>query len=439
MAFPKVVKVEQSFPRPRVEDVGEALKQECAREEVSSRIKPGMEVAITAGSRGIANIDQILGSLVEELKGMGASPFIVPAMGSHGGATAEGQVEVLESLGVTEEAVGAPIRSSMEVVRLGETERGVPVYMDKNASEADGVVVCGRVKLHTDFRSDLESGLLKMASIGLGKHEQALALHGYGVKGIKDYMVEVAEEVLASGKVLFGVGIVENAYEETAVIEAIPPENIVEREKVLLAESAKSMPKLPVSEMDILFVDELGKDYSGTGMDTNVIGRFRILDVEEPEEPSARYVVVSDVSEGSHGNALGVGLADLTTSRLFEKIDLEAMNQNVITSTFLERAKVPMVLDNDREALEVAMRCNWGIPPEDTRFVRIQNTLGLRYVYLSENLLEEALQGGNVEVVEEAREMEFDGEGYFLPFEREDGEWGAGTLSGRDDGYYTQL
>ena len=437
MAFPKVVKVEQSFPRPRVEDVGEALKQECAREEVSSRIEPGMEVAITAGSRGIANIDAILRALVEELKGMGASPFIVPAMGSHGGATAEGQVEVLESLGITEESVGARIRSSMEVVRLGETERGVPVYMDKIASEADGVVVCGRIKLHTDFRSDLESGLLKMASIGLGKHEQALALHGYGVEGIKDYMVEVAEEVLASGKILFGVGIVENAYEETAVIEAIPPENIVEREKALLEESAKSMPKLPVSEMDILFVDELGKDYSGTGMDTNVIGRFRILDVEEPEEPSARYVVVSDVSEGSHGNALGVGLADLTTSRLFEKLDLEAMNQNVITSTFLERAKVPMVLGSDQEALEVAMRCNWGVPPEDTRFVRIQNTLGLRYVYLSENLLDEALQSGNVEVVEEAREMEFDGEGYFLPFERVDGERGA--VSGRDDGYYTQL
>ena len=222
-------------------------------------------------------------------------------MGSHGGATAEGQVEVLESLGVTEESVGAGIRSSMETIELGETDRGVPVYMDKIASEADGVIVCGRIKLHTDFRSDVESGLLKMASIGLGKHAQALALHAYGVEGIKDFMVEAAEEVFASGKVVLGVGIVENAYEETAMIEAIPPDKIVGREKELLEESAKLMPKLPVSDMDILFVDELGKDYSGTGMDTNVIGRFRILGVEEPETPSARYIVVSDVSEASHG------------------------------------------------------------------------------------------------------------------------------------------
>lgn len=440
MAFPKVVKIEQSFPRPRVEDIEEAIREECAKQEVSSRVEPGMEVAITAGSRGIANIDLILAALVKELKEMGARPFVVPAMGSHGGATAEGQVEVLESLGVTEESVGAPIRSSMEVVELGETERGVSVYMDKVASEADGVIVCGRIKLHTDFRSDLESGLLKMASIGLGKHEQALALHAYGVQGIRDYMVEAAEEILASGKVLFGVGIVENAYEETAIIEAIPPQNIVEREKALLEESAKSMPKLPVSDIDVLFVDELGKDYSGTGMDTNVIGRFRILDVEEPEEPSARYVVVSDVSDGSHGNALGVGLADLTTSRLYEKIDHEAMNQNVITSTFLERAKVPMVLGNDQEALEVAMRCNWGVPPEDTRFVRIQNTLDLRHVYLSENLLEEALQSGNVALVEEAREMRFDAEGYFVSFESADEKRGVGTASGSpDDGYYTSF
>ena len=438
MAFPKVVKVRQDFPRPRVEDVEQALRKQFEKDEITSRIEPGMEVAITAGSRGIANIDGILRSLVKLLKEAGAEPFIVPAMGSHGGATAEGQVEVLESLGVTEESVGAGIRSSMETVELGETDRGVPVYMDKNASEADGVVVCGRIKLHTDFRSDVESGLLKMASIGLGKHAQALTLHAYGVEGIKDFMVEAAEEVFASGKVVFGVGIVENAYEETAMIEAIPPGKIVGREKELLEESAKLMPKLPVSDMDILFVDELGKDYSGTGMDTNVIGRFRILGVEEPEAPSARYIVVSNVSEASHGNALGVGLADLTTQRLFEKIDLEAMNQNVVTSTFLERAKVPMVLDSDEEALEVAMRCNWGTPPEDTKFVRIPNTLELRYVYLSENLVEEALQNDNVELVEEAGEMEFDQDGYFAPLEKGD-ERGAATASGQDDGYHTNF
>jgi hypothetical protein len=436
MQFPKVVKVRQDFPRPRVEDVGEALREQCEREEIRSRIEAGMEVAITAGSRGISGIDKVLHSLVRILKDAGATPFIIPAMGSHGGATAEGQVEILSSLGVTEESVGAPIRSSMEVVELGETGSGVPVYMDRIASEVDGVVIVGRIKQHTDFRSEIESGLLKMSAIGLGKHAQALALHAHGVKGIKDYMVEAGTKVFESGKVLFGVAIVENAYEETAMIEAIPPERVVEREAELLEESAKLMPGLPVSGMDVLFVDELGKNFSGTGMDTNVVGRFRILGVEEPESPEAKYLIVSDVSEASHGNALGVGLADFTTQRLFEKIDYEAMNQNVLTSTFPERAKIPMVLASDREALKAVIRCNWGVEPEDTRFVRIPNTLHLRYAYLSENLLEEALANGNVEVVEEAAELEFDEDGYFTSFDAGDREQTVGVSSNWDDGYY---
>ncbi|CAN5663797.1 lactate racemase domain-containing protein [soil metagenome] len=435
MAFPKVVKVRQDFPRPRVEDIEQTLQEQFEKEEIASRVEPGMEIALTAGSRGIANVDVILRSLVMLLKETGAKPFIVPAMGSHGGATAEGQVEILESLGVTEDSVGAEIRSSMETVELGETDRGTTVYMDRHAAEADGVILVGRIKLHTDFRSEIESGLCKMASIGLGKHEQALNLHAYGVEGIKDFMVEVAGHVFDSGKVLFGVGIVENAYEETAMLEAIPPADIVEREKELLYESAKLMPKLPVSDIDVLFVDELGKNFSGTGMDTNVIGRFRLIGIEEPDSPSARYVIVSGVSEASHGNATGVGLADFTTSRLFESIDYRAMNQNILTSTFVERAKVPMILDSDHEALEAAIRCNWGVAPEDTRFVRIPNTLELRHVYLSENLVEEALEGGNVEVVEEASELQFGEEGYFIDF-GEDAEGVVRTSSGPDDGYY---
>jgi hypothetical protein len=357
-------------------------------------------------------------------------------MGSHGGATAEGQVEILRSLGVTEESVGAPIRSSMEVVEIGGTESGVPVYMDRIASEADGIVVVGRIKQHTDFRSGVESGLLKMASIGLGKHAQALALHAHGVKGIRDYMVEAGKAVYGSGKVLFGVAIVENAYEETAIIEAIPPERVAEREAELLKESAKLMPRLPVSDIDVLFVDELGKNFSGTGMDTNVVGRFKILGVEEPESPDVKYLIVGDVSEASHGNALGVGLADFTTRRLFEKIDYEAMNQNVLTSTFVERAKIPMIMDNDREAMEAAVRCNWGVEPEDTRFVRIPNTLHLRYAYLSENLLDEALANGNVEVVEDAAEQAFDESGNLTGFDAGDEEQTVAVSSNRDDGYY---
>ncbi|HZA46770.1 MAG TPA: lactate racemase domain-containing protein, partial [Rubrobacter sp.] len=316
MEFPKVVKIRQTFPRPRVEDVEGAVRDQLRREEISSAIRPGMSVAVTAGSRGIAQIDEILRAVIEGLKEMGAEPFIVPAMGSHGGATAEGQVEILASLGVTEESCGAPIRSSMETVEIGETARGIPVFMDRIASEADGVVVVNRIKAHTDFRAEVESGLLKMASIGLGKHAQALALHGYGVEGIRDFMVEVGEEVMDSGHILFGVGIVENAYDEPATIEAIPTREIPRRERELLREYMQMMPVLPISDIDILYVDALGKNYSGTGMDTNVIGRFRILGVDEPETPNVKYLIVGDVSEESHGNALGVGLADLTTERL---------------------------------------------------------------------------------------------------------------------------
>ena len=416
MEFSRVVKVRQKFPRPRVEDIEAALREQLEREEIASIVRPGMSVALTAGSRGIAEINGILRSLVAILQEMGAEPFIVPAMGSHGGATAEGQVEILESLGVTEEYCGAPIRSSMEVVELGETERGVPVYMDRIASEADGVVLVNRIKAHTDFRSTIESGLLKMASIGLGKHKQALALHGYGVQGIRDFMAEVGEKVLESGHVLFGVGVVENAYDEPAMVEAIPPQEIPRREAELLAEYMQMMPGLPVSDVDVLYVDALGKNYSGTGMDTNVIGRFRILGVEEPESPRVKYVIVGDISRESHGNALGMGLADLTTRRLADQVDRKAMNANVITSTFVERAKVPMVLENDEEALETAVRCNWGVPLGQTRFVRIPNTLHLEYLYVSENLVDEVLQNADAEVVGDPEELRFDADGFLEGF-----------------------
>jgi hypothetical protein len=409
--FPKVVKVRQTFPRPRVGDVEGTVREQLRREEIASAVRPGMSVAVTAGSRGIARIDEVLRAVIDGLKEMGAEPFIVPAMGSHGGATAEGQVEILASLGVTEEFCGAPIRSSMETVEVGETGRGIPVFMDKIASEADGVVVVNRIKAHTDFRAEVESGLLKMASIGLGKHAQALALHGYGVEGIRDFMAEVGEEVLDSGHVLFGLGIVENAYDEPAAIEAIPTGEIPRRERELLRGYMGMMPVLPISDIDILYVDALGKNYSGTGMDTNVIGRFRILGVEEPERPNVKYLIVGDVSEESHGNALGVGLADLTTERLVGQIDRNAMNANVVTSTFVERAKVPMVLPTDREALQTAVRCNWGVPPEETRFVRIPNTLHLEHLYVSENLVKEALANSEAEVVSGPEDLRFAADG----------------------------
>lgn len=413
--FPKVALVRREFPRPRVEEVEDELRRQCARPEIRKKLRPGMRVAITAGSRGISDIPKVLETLVGIVRGAGAEPFIVPAMGSHGGATAEGQLEVLESLGVTERSVGAPIRSSMETVEIGRTPHGILVYMDRLAAQADGVVVVGRIKQHTDFHSEIESGLLKMAAIGLGKHAGALELHARGIPGIRDHMVEAGSFVFSSGKILFGVALVENAYEETAILEVILPEAVIEREKALLRRARNLAPKLPAEEIDVLFVDELGKNYSGTGMDTNVIGRYRIPGVEEPESPKVRYIIVGDLSEASHGNALGVGLADFTTKRLFEKMDFAATNQNVLTSTFVERGKIPLILENDREALEAAVRCNWGVPPERARFVRIPNTLDLRYALVSENLLEEVLAAGDAEIVDGPAELSFDGSGNLRP------------------------
>lgn len=415
MKFPRVVKIKQQFHGPVVENIDAEIASQLAGVELDEQIKPGMRIAITAGSRGIANIAEIIRACVNELKKLGANPFIVPTMGSHGGATAKGQVEVLESLGITEEFCGAPILSSMEVVQVGETPAGMPVYLDKNASEADGIILMGRVKVHTDFKSPIgiESGLMKMAAIGLGKHKQALLIHSYGVHGIRDIMPEVAKVLLKKAKILCGVAILENALEQTSIIEAIPTGLIQQREAELLKTSASLMPKLPVEDVDVLLVDEIGKNYSGTGMDTNIIGRIRILGVEEPVSPRIKYIVASNVSEESHGNALGIGLADLTTRRLFNQVNHQKMNENVITSTFLSRAAIPIVLENDREAIAAASRANWGVEPEQMRFIRIPNTLHLEYLYVSETLLPEIADLKHVEVIGEPEEMVFDENGYF--------------------------
>lgn len=416
--LPKMIKIRRHFQAPVIENIEAAVEAEMTKIHASLRIKPGMKIAITAGSRGIANIAKITTAIVAELKRYGTEPFIIPAMGSHGGATAEGQLEVLESLGITEANCGAPIMSSMDTVEIGSTPGGMPVFMDRYAYEADGIVLVGRIKLHTDFKSPvgIESGLVKMAAIGLGKHRQALLLHSYGVHGIRDIMPEVGKVVIHSGQILFALGIVENASEETAILEAIEPDRIFDREQELLKKSAEMYPWLPVEDLDILFVDWIGKNFSGTGMDTNIIGRMRIQGTPEPESPRIKYVIAGDLSEESHGNALGIGLADLTTSRLVNKINRRIMNENVITSTFLHRAAVPIQLDNDRAAIEAALRANWNVAPEHVRMARIYSTLHLEQLYVSEAVYESirSLPGLTAEGAFEP--MAFDEAGNLLPF-----------------------
>lgn len=415
MKLPRMTPVRQHFKGPIVKDIEAEVRSQLSMVGLEGKIVPGMRIALTAGSRGIANIARIIKAVARYVKSLDAVPYIIPAMGSHGGATAEGQVKVLESFGITEAYCEAPIVSSMEVVQIGETERGTPVYLDRCASEGDGIIVIGRVKVHTDFKSPIgiESGIMKMAAIGLGKHKQALALHNHGIQGIRDFMPEVARVTLAKANILCGIAIVENASEQTALIEAIPTSLIEERERELLQISASLMPRLPVQHLDVLHVDRIGKNYSGTGMDTNIIGRMRILGVEEPASPSIKYIIAGDLSDECQGNALGIGLADLTTKRLFEKIDFQKTNENVITSTFLHRAMIPIILENDEEAMKTALRCTWGVASEKARVIRISNTLHLEHLYVSESLLPEIEGMENIEIVGELMEMQFDEEGNF--------------------------
>jgi hypothetical protein len=347
------------------------------------------------------------------VRALGGAPFVVPAMGSHGGGTAEGQVEILAELGVTEERVGAPIRSSMETVVIGQTGDGMAVHFDRNAHAADAVVVVNRVKKHTDITAPLESGLIKMIAIGLGKKAQADLIHAYGAPGLRRYIPEVARIALARAPIALGIATLENGYEETAEIHGWEPDQIEAGERRLLARNKRILPRLPFDEIDVLIVDRMGKEISGTGMDTNVLGRVRIAGERELARPTVRHVIVLDLTEASHGNAIGIGLADLTTERLVAKIDRRATYINGITSGFFERAKIPITLPTDREAVETALE---RLPPERRRaprIARILDTLHLDQFEATPALIAEARQP--LEVVGPARPLVFDGLGRIDP------------------------
>jgi hypothetical protein len=386
--FPELIRVRQHFPRPRLEDIPAGVQTELARCNVT--LPTGGQIAIAVGSRGIANIAQIVRAACDWVRLQGGKPFIIPAMGSHGGATAAGQQAVLEGYGVTEAFTGAPIRASMEVVELPNPGLPVPVYMDQHASAADGVILINRVKPHTDFHSRYESGLMKMIVIGLGKHAQALAIHQYGNYGLRELLPQVAQAVLAQGKILLGLGVVENAYDETQLVRAIPAQHIPDIEPELLALAKGSMPSLPVDEMDVLVIDRFGKDVSGAGLDTNIIGRWMVFGEPEPERPRIKTIVLGDLSSGSHGNAIGMGLADVMTRRVFVKIDWQATYENLYTSTTLFRGRMPVVVENDREGLQYALRGSNVVELAKARVVRIQDTLHLSDMLVSTAVIKAA-------------------------------------------------
>jgi hypothetical protein len=399
--------IRQRFDDSRVKDIRETVRAELGRLSWSA-IQPGQRVAITAGSRGIADIAEILGTIVEFLKSLDADSFLFPAMGSHGGATAAGQVAMLEQLGVTEASVKAPIISSMETEEIGFTEDRVPVFMDKNALAADHIVVVNRIKSHTKFKAPIESGLMKMMAIGMGKLKGAELYHKAAVQyTFFKIITDAARVVMTKAPVICAVGILENAYGETAKIKALKPAEIESKEKDLLLLSKKMMAKLPFNEIDLLIIDEMGKDISGVGIDPNITGRNRDLLGVFSHPVEVKRLFVRDLTDRTKGNAAGIGLADVTTKRLVDKIDYDATYKNCITGISLEKAAVPMYFKNDREAIEVALGSIGLIPAEKSKIVRIKNTLRLDTAEVSEVYAETFQRRPDLEIISGPNAMVF--------------------------------
>ena len=417
MKLPRMIRVKQRFEAPVVNNLPTAITAELDRIDVTSIVGKSSSVAVTAGSRGVADIAVIVEATVDYLKRIGVKPFIVPAMGSHGGATAAGQREILAHYGITEESMGVPIKATMDVVEIGQTADKLPVFLDRYAAQADYIVPLNRIKAHTDFSGSVESGLMKIMAIGLGKQKGANTYHRASVHyGFEHVITTVGSLVLGTGKVAFGIGLIENAYEQTAKVAALRSDELISGERELLIESKALMGRLPFDTLDFLIVDYMGKNISGTGMDTNIIGRrMQTLGIE-PEKPKILRIFVRDVTDASDGNATGIGLADFTTTRFVEKIDRHATYMNGITGLAPQKSRIPFHYDTDREAIEIALQTIGLTSPERASVIRVENTLKLTEVDISESLLEAAKLRSDLEVIGRLSSFEFDSVGNLLPF-----------------------
>jgi hypothetical protein len=407
---PRMVRVAQNFERPRTEDIEAELLRGLESSRVFAAVVPGARVAVAVGSRGIANLPDAARIIVRELKKAGAEPFIVPAMGSHGGATAEGQKALLEHLGITERYTGAPIRSSMEVDRVGISPRfGMPVYIDKNALAADGIVIINRIKAHPAYAGKFESGLVKMTAIGLGKQKQAEIVHNVGAERMDEFVADIGLEALRHIKLIAAVGLVENAFHETARVVVLRKEEIEREEPVLLAESKRLAARFYIDEFEALIIDEIGKEISGAGFDTTIVGRYSSPFLTGG--PKIRRVAVLDITEKSKGYGGGLGMVDFTTRRAFNKFDPEQTYPNTLTSTFTEGVKIPMILKNDRQAVQACVRTCNRMDYRDARIIRIKNTLCMEEISVSENLLDTVRAHPNMRILGEPEELVFDRDG----------------------------
>jgi hypothetical protein len=399
----KLFQVRQIINTESISSVQSALRHELVSKSLNELISPGQKIAITVGSRGIASLVQILRCLVEWLWESGAKPFIVPAMGSHGNADARGQLDILERYGITEKKIGVPVASSMEVVLLEHTAAGAPVYMDKTAYESDGIIVLNRVKPHTTMSGPVQSGLLKMLAVGLGNHEGAESMHRYG---LEKNVPQAAAIILSKAPVLFGIAIVENAFKQPYGIYAIPAGRIASEEQGVLEEAVKILPVIPFDHLDVLLVRTMGKNISGSGMDTNVVGRWRRVGGEIDKD--IKRIAVLDLADESRGNALGIGMADFITRSLYEKIDFKATYMNALTSGWTNGAKIPMVLETEKDVWRQALH---GFNREKLRLVLIENTLNLQEIWVSEVIKEEAANCPSIDLIKGPFAVNFSPEG----------------------------
>lgn len=412
--IPKMVKIRQNFDRTHISETELAgvVTRELDREEIGGKILPGQKIAITCGSRGITHYAVMARAMVDFVKSKGAEPYIVASMGSHGGATAEGQLQILRDYGITEEAMGCPVKSSMETVEIGlSAVRKQSVRIDKYASEADGILLFNRVKPHTSFRGRYESGLMKMMAIGLGKQHGAENIHHQSPGIMHELVEEYGRAVMENCPILGGIAIVENAYDETYLVKGLSPEEIITEEPKLRDLSYETIAHLLFDECDVLVVDKIGKNFSGDGMDPNISGRF-----VQPQYCSggidAEKVVILDLSDETHGNAQGIGLAEVTTRRLFNKMKLEMTYPTGVTNTFLHLMKIPMIMDNDREALQLALCCCPDAEDQtNMKMIRIPNTAHIDVIEISEGMLPLAKANPNIEILSEPYELAFDENG----------------------------
>lgn len=408
--YPKMYRIRQRFDAGCIADIPKAVQHEFARNNLSRKVTPGENVAVAVGSRGIHNLPAVVAATVECLKDLGLKPFIIPAMGSHGGATAEGQEEILNHLGISEATMHVPVVSRMDVISLGRLDNGAEVFASKDAAQADHLVLINRVKPHTAFRSDVESGLCKMLAVGCGKHEGALNMHKFGLgASIKP----AAEVILGKIPVLCGLAILENSLDLTHTIKMALPEEFIEVDRRLLEASRKLLPRIPVEELEILIVNEMGKNISGGGIDPNVIGFWRREG--GPRTPDYRTVILLDITEQSHGNGLGIGMADLTTERVMAKVDAKATYTNALTTGIWAAARFPITLRDDRAVLDAAL-----VHARDlsrVRMARIANTLNLETLWVTGEVLKELREKDGIEVDETPISITFDSDGRMALFE----------------------